>query len=369
MIRTLVGKRTYRLLALALSIVLLLVSAAAYGFPGSGDTAQSSHGHHAAMAADEGLPPAPENLPELAQPVVAPPVGDRGPQLVKYELEVQEVVARLDDGVAYHFWTFDGTVPGPMLRVRQGDTVEITLKNPADSGVTHSIDLHAVMGPGGGAAVTQVMPGDEATFRFLAQHPGLYVYHCATPPVPTHIALGMYGMILVEPEGGLPPVDREFYVMQGDVYVSGERGEKGLHDIDMQKMLDEKADYVVFNGSVDALNGENALQAKTGETVRIFFGVGGPNLVSSFHVIGQVFDRVQPEGASEWVTNVQTTLVPAGGATIVEFTPTVPGDYTLVDHSIGRTMKGATGTLHVEGPDNPDVFQVIEPGSGGTGGH
>ena len=256
----------------------------------------------------------------LAQPQVALPLPVRAPALVPLEIETKEVVGLIDEGVAYTFWTFDGTVPGPMLRVYQGDTVEITLKNAADSRVAHSIDLHAATGPGGGAHATQVAPGEQATFRFRALNPGVYVYHCATPPVPYHVANGMYGLIVVEPPEGLTAVDHEFYVMQGDFYLDGARGAPGHQGFSMQEMLDERPDYVVFNGASGALVGDRALRAKVGDRVRIFFGVGGPNLTSSFHAIGEIFDRVHPEGASEALTNVQTTLVPAGGATMVEFT-------------------------------------------------
>jgi nitrite reductase (NO-forming) len=312
--------------------------------------------------------PVPPGTGYLPMPAVAPPVNRSEPALVKVELEAREVTAYLADGVAYTFWTYNGTVPGPMIRVRQGDTVELTFKNSPDSKVTHSIDLHAVTGPGGGAKVTQVAPGQSATFRFKALNPGVYVYHCATPMVAHHISSGMYGLIVVEPEGGLPKVDREFYVMQGDLYLAGNRDEKGLRSVSIEKLLDERPDYVVFNGRVGALTGDNALKAKVGETVRIFFGVGGPNLTSSFHVIGEIFDRVYPEGASEPIYNVQTTLVPAGGATIVEFKVDYPGTYILVDHSLGRLEKGAAAQLVVEGPADPAIFDVVKGGQG-SGGH
>ncbi len=324
----------------------------------------------AAGAQSAAVKPAPA-VDRLPLPKIAPPLLRREPTLVKFEIETPEVTAMLDKGVAYTFWTFGGTVPGPMLRVRQGDTVELTLKNPSSSKLTHSIDLHAVTGPGGGAKVTQVGPGQQATFRFKALNPGVYVYHCATPMVAHHIASGMYGLIVVEPPQGLPPVDREFYVMQGEIYLQGKRGEQGLHEISLEKLLDERPEYVVFNGSVGSLTEERALKAKVGETVRIFFGVGGPNLISSFHVIGEIFDRVHPEGASEPATNVQTTLVPAGGATVVEFKVEVPGAYILVDHSLGRLEKGAAGFLVVEGPEAPDIFQSLSQpaGSSAASGH
>ena len=303
-------------------------------------------------------------LPRLPVPQVAPPVGQRQPTTVKYAVEVKEIVATLDDGVTYTFWTFGGTVPGPMLRVRQGDQVELTLTNNASSAVQHNIDLHAVTGPGGGAEATMVAPGESKTFRFQALNPGVYVYHCAVPPVAHHIASGMYGLIVVEPPQGLPKVDREYYVMQGEFYLEGNRGDKGYRNFSTEKMLAEQPEYVVFNGSVGALTGDNALKANVGETVRIFFGVGGPNITSSFHVIGEIFDRVATEGGayedpSRWATNVQTTGVPAGGATTVEFKVEVPGKYVLVDHSLGRAMKGAVGILMVDGPENPAVFQPL----------
>jgi nitrite reductase (NO-forming) len=328
-------------------------------------TTQQAHGHDdphmmATSTAASGTPYAAERLPN---PVAAPVIGTRAPRLVPAEVEIKEVIGYLDDGVAYQYWTFGGTVPGPMIRVRVGDTVELTLKNPPDGMMPHNIDLHAVTGPGGGGHATMVAPGQSATFRFKALNPGVYVYHCAAPPIPHHIMSGMYGLIVVEPEGGLPPVDREFYVMQGDFYLEGERGAKGLRGVSMDKLLDERPDYVVFNGAVGALTEERALKAKVGETVRIFFGVGGPNITSSFHIIGEIFDRVYPEGASEVLTNVQTTLVPSGGATIVEFTCEVPGTYLMVDHSLGRLAKGALGMIEVEGEANAEVFEVVREAS------
>jgi len=311
----------------------------------------------------------PAGLNRSPQPQIALPVGPREPELVSFELESREITGLLDEGVGYTLWTFGGTVPGPMLRVRQGDLVELTFKNAPDSAVTHSIDLHAVTGPGGGATLTQMAPGGSAGFRFQALNPGVYVYHCATPMVAHHIANGMYGLIVVEPRGGLRPVDQEFYVMQGDFYLEGARGEQGLRGFSMDKMLDERPDYVLFNGAVGALAGEQALKAQVGDTVRVFFGAGGPNLSSSFHVIGEIFDRVYPEGATEPLTNVQTTLVPAGGAAIVEFKVDVPGRYILVDHSLGRLEKGAAGFLQVDGPDAAEIFQPLTPGHHDSAGH
>ncbi|HAV55319.1 MAG TPA: nitrite reductase, copper-containing, partial [Aequorivita sp.] len=250
-----------------------------------------------------------------------------------------------------------GTVPGSFIRTRVGDEVEFHLKNHPDNKLPHNIDLHAVNGPGGGAESSFVAPGHEKVFSFKVLNPGLYVYHCATAPVGMHIANGMYGLILVEPEGGLPPVDKEYYIMQGDFYTEGKYGDRGLQAFDMQKAIDEKADYVVFNGHVGAMTGDNAITAKVGEKVRLFVGNGGPNLVSSFHVIGEIFDKVYVEGGDLVNDNVQTTLIPAGGAAIVEFRVDVPGTFILVDHSIFRAFnKGALAMLKVEGEEDKRIY-------------
>jgi nitrite reductase (NO-forming) len=295
-------------------------------------------------------------------PAVPPPIARRHPAKVIVQLEVRELTKRLADGVEYTFWTFGGDVPGRFIRVREGDVVEFHLNNHPSSKMPHNIDLHAVTGPGGGAASTFTAPGHSSQFTFTALRAGLFVYHCATAPVPMHIANGMYGMILVEPPEGLPPVDREYYVMQGDIYTQGRNGEPGLQIFDNQKAIDETPTYIVFNGAVGSLTGDNALKAKVGEMVRIFFGVGGPNITSSFHIIGEIYDRVYPEGAMSPVFhNVQTTAVPAGGSTIVEFKAEVPGTFVLVDHSLTRAFnKGALGMLKVTGPESPVLYSGKE---------
>lgn len=299
--------------------------------------------------------------PITAPPMVPPPTGRTKPAKVRIELTVKEVEQPMADGVSYVFWTFGGTVPGSFLRVRQGDVVEFHLQNDPSSKMPHNIDLHAVTGPGGGAASSFTAPGHASQFTFRALNPGLYVYHCATAPVPMHVANGMYGLILVEPAVPLPPVDREYYVMQGDFYTVGKYKEKGLQPFDMQKGIDENPTYVVFNGSEGALVGDKALKAKVGETVRFYVGNGGPNLISSFHVIGEIFDTVYFEGGTKTQQNVQTTLVPAGGSAIVDFKVEVPGTYIIVDHSLFRAFnKGAVGMLKVEGPEDKVIYSGKE---------
>jgi len=399
-------------------------------------------------------------------PHVPPFISRIMPETVVVKFEAKEFVGALADGQQYKFWSFNGTVPGPMIRVRLGDTVEFHLANHAGSQFPHNIDIHAVNGPGGGAAASLVAPGEEKIFRFKTLHPGLFVYHCASPipSIPAHIANGMYGLILVEPKHGFPRVDHEFYVFESEFYtqnsetedlskpkikpvtigkveekiepsseekkadtsiveestmetdekegfldslantffgnsppeqdknnaqeeppssdepvdsmesqVSMETGsdesvdspkpeKKYVLELSLEKGLREQADYVVFNGRQGALLGENALRVKVGEKVRIFFGNIGPNGISSFHIIGEIFDQVYLEGAVNGTVNrnVQTTLVPSAGATIVEFVIDVPGDYLLVDHSIFRIDKGAIGLISATGDDNPEIFESIK---------
>lgn len=290
-------------------------------------------------------------------PEVPPAVNRDHAALVKVKMETIEKTMKMADGVDYTYWTFNGDVPGQMIRVREGDTVEVEFSNNPNSTVPHNVDFHASTGQGGGAAATFTAPGRTSTFRWKALQSGLYIYHCAVAPVGMHIGNGMYGLVLVEPKEGLPKVDKEFYIVQGDFYTKGKYGEPGLQPFDMDKAIREDADYVVFNGHVGAIAGDNALKAKVGETVRMYVGNGGPNLVSSFHVIGEIFDKVYVEGGKLINENVQSTLIPAGGAAIIEFKVDIPGSFTIVDHSIFRAFnKGALGQLVVEGEDHPEIM-------------
>ena len=293
------------------------------------------------------------------------PLARRGPETVKVHLDTIEVTGQLDDGSSYHYWTFNGKVPGPFLRVRVGDTVEVTLKNHDDSVMAHNVDFHAVTGPGGGAAATMAAPGETKGFTFKALNPGLYVYHCATPTVASHIANGMYGMILVEPEGGLSKADREFYVMQGEIYTEQAFGTKGALTESIDKLLTEQPEYYVFNGAADSLM-KQPLKAKLNENVRIFFGVGGPNKTSSFHVIGEIFDKAYPLASitSAPMTDVQTITVPPGGAAVTEFKTEVPGRFVLVDHALSRMERGLKGLLVVEGTEQAAIFKPHQADDG-----
>jgi nitrite reductase (NO-forming) len=350
-----------RIPALALTAAL----AALAGCSGNGDP-----GFRAGAEADSGGsakgdfgPPQGEPVKAVltSPPEVPPPTGRTAPAKVIVELEVVEKEMAISEGATYTFWTFGGTVPGSFIRVRQGDTVEFHLMNAPDSKMPHNIDLHGVTGPGGGAASSFTAPGHRSRFTFKALNAGLYVYHCATAPVGMHVANGMYGLILVEPPEGMPEVDREYYVMQGDFYTTGRYREKGLQPFDMEKAIDEHPTYVLFNGSEGALTGDKALAAKTGENVRLYVGNGGPNLVSSFHVIGEIFDKVWFEGGTRFQENVQTTLIPAGGAAMMDFHIEVPGSYILVDHSIFRAFnKGALAILKADGPEDKSIYSGKE---------
>lgn len=307
-----------------------------------------------------------QDLPTITAQLVAPPgvppSPNRGPAHVVVNLTAEEVVKEIAPGVTYDLWTFNGSVPGPLIRVREGDTVEIRLNNPATSMMAHSIDLHAVNGPGGGSLATTVNPGQTGSFTFRARVPGLFVYHCASGIVADHIANGMYGGILVEPVDGMPSAaDKEFYVGQSEFYTAGARGAQGLQQLDYTKLLSEDPTYVVFNGNTQSLVGGKALQAKAGQTVRLLVVNGGPNLISSFHVIGEIFDKAWEYGSLETspLRGVQTVLVPPGGALIAQFQTDVPGDYKLVDHAISRVSLGAMGILHVTGPADPGTFNPL----------
>jgi nitrite reductase (NO-forming) len=295
-----------------------------------------------------------------------PPIGKRAPTTVRVDLETVELEGQLADGTTYQYWTFNGHVPGPFLRVRVGDTVQVFIKNNPDSAMIHSVDFHAVTGPGGGAAYLQVDPGETKQLDFKALVPGIYVYHCATPMVANHIANGMYGLILVEPEGGLPPVDHEFYVMQGEIYTGAPFGQHGAQEFSVEKLLAEQPEYFVFNGAVGALTTQHPMHAKVGDTVRIFMGVGGPNFTSSFHVIGEILDRVYTWGdlIDPPAHGVQTVSVPPGGAVAVEFKVEVPGRYLLVDHALARLERGLLGFLIVDGDPQPDIYKPYSPASG-----
>ena len=292
---------------------------------------------------------------------VPTPIGKRDPQEIHISLTTKEVISEVAPDIYFNYWTFNGKVPGPFLRIKEGDTVILSLTNDKTSLHHHNIDLHAVTGTGGGASLTDVKPGETKTFKWKALNQGLFIYHCAMPNVSSHNSHGQYGLILVEPKEGLPKVDKEFYIVQGELYTMGQLGKKGLMAFDTEALLDGTPNYVTFNGRID--NAVPRLKAHAGEKIRIYVGNGGVNLISSFHVIGEIFDTVYPEGAmgasSTLLQNVQTTAVLPGGSAIVEFKVDVPGKYLLVDHALARMNKGAWAILDVDGDKNPDIFSPV----------
>lgn len=296
---------------------------------------------------------------------VPPPITRNHSETVEVYLETKEVIAEVAEDVYFNYWTYNAQVPGPMLRVREGDTVNVTIKNHESSLHSHNVDLHSVTGPGGGATLSNVSPGETKGFSWKALQPGLYVYHCATANVSTHNSHGQYGLILVEPAEGMSKVDKEFYVMQGELYTKGRTGKKGLTIFDAQDLVDGHPDYVTFNGRIEE-NGSPRMKAKVGDKIRIFVGNGGVNLISSFHPIGEIFDLVYDEGGigAAPLQNIQTTAVLPGGASIVEFTVDVPGDIVLVDHALARMNKGAWAIIEVEGDEQPDIYAPIDMGNG-----
>lgn len=304
-------------------------------------------------------------------PNVPPPLLRDYPVLLQVPLTTSTKVEKLTNQYQYEKWNFNGSVPGPFIRAREGDVVEISLTNYDETGNPHNIDCHAFLAPGAGAALTTAEEGQTKIGRFRLLCPGLYIYHCAAAPVPVHIANGMYGLMYVQPaKGDLPPVDREYYVMQSEFYheqpdVDDNGKPSSLVEFSYPKALREEPDLIVFNGHEGALTTDKPLKARVGETVRIYFGNSGPNLTSSFHVIGSNLMKLYRDGdvVSPPAQYVQTASVPPGSATVVDMKMVVPGTYTLLDHAIFRLEKGAVGYLNVSGATQPQIYEGDEPPS------
>lgn len=343
-------KRTNRAIPALLSVIFLLA------IPGWSAT----HRGRTGLSRTAATAPAVDIVRDAAE--VPPSAGTRTATTIHVELTAEEVEGSLDpdSSTTYRYWTFDGKVPGPMIRVRQGDTVEVTLHNTASNQMPHSIDLHAALGPGGGAVLSSALPGETKTFTFQATTPGLFVYHCGTQMMAEHISNGMYGLILVEPAGGLPPVAHEFYVMQGELYTAQPMGSEGLQKFSADRLMDERPTYVLDNGAVGAVTEQHPMHATASDTIRIFYGDAGPNLAASLHVTGAIFSRVYQYGslAQAPLSQVQTALVPAGGAVILEVNLPEPGRYQLLDHAMSRMAKGAAAWIEVSGPANPALMHA-----------
>ncbi len=295
------------------------------------------------------------------------PIERDSPAGVDVTLRAEEVVAEIEDGITFTYMTYDGRVPGPLIRVRQGDTVNLTFENGESNSLPHNVDFHAAAGPGGGAAATTTAPGESAEIRFKATYPGAYIYHCAVPNMDMHISAGMFGIILVEPPEGMPEVDHEVYIGQHELYTNRSTGGEGHHEFDTDSMRSEEPTYVLMNGEKYALTPDRygpAVTAGTDETVRVFFVDGGPNLSSSFHPIGSVWKTLYPDGSlsTEPQTHIQTRLVPPGSTTVATMNSPVPGDFKLVDHSLSRVArKGCMAIVRAEGEKRPEIFDADPP--------
>ena len=354
--------KTYRWLIAGTSIFLAIGLGLFLGKTSSGQKKQSDEQKEGQLVLTPKATLPSEDARWTFAPAVPVPIDRREQRREVVHWTIREAQSEIAPGVTYDdAWGFEGHVPGPLLRVRVGDLVEVHLRNALNSLRTHNIDFHFVMGPGGGASALSVAPGEEAVLEARATAPGFYMFHCATPDIPMHIANGMYGFVLVEPEEGLPQVGKELYIVQSEIYTNDDK--PGHKNFDMVRADKADPQYVVFNGAVGALLKDQAPIATQNETVRMYVGNAGPNLISSFHVIGQIFDKVYREGdlLSPPARSLQTTLIPAGGSAVVEFTPPVAGTFLLVDHAIFRLHHGAVGSLNVHGQENAEIFQPKTP--------
>lgn len=323
-------------------------------------------GSNKAKAASGNLSKAQQAAPQVdrvaADPRdIPPPINRNRPVTHDITLESRDVVCEIEPGVEFMYMTYGGQVPGPMIRVRQGDSINLTFRNNSQNTLLHNVDFHAVYGTGGGAPATLCPPGQSRELHFKLLYPGAFIYHCAVPNLDEHISSGMFGMIVVEPPEGLPEVDHEFYLGQHEVYTGKEAGEEGYHEIDVESMKAENPTYVLLNGEKRALTADNYGNMKTevGDTARIFMVTGGPNLTSSFHAIGNVWTKAWREGAiaSEPEEYVQTCEVPPGSCGIFEMDFPVPEESYLVDHALSRyNRKGMLGIIEVEGEEQPHIF-------------
>ena len=318
-------------------------------------------------------------------PAVPPPAQRSEPRRFDVHLEVVEGMGDLDpsNNVMTEMWGFKvfgdknktTGAPGPVVRGRVGDVVRVTLTNPKSNMHPHNIDFHAVTGMHGGASDLLVPPGESAAIQARLLYPGAFMYHCAAEDVPMHIAMGMYGMFIVDPAEPLPKAEHEWAVMQSEWFVD-EPGSDGMATFNRQNVTDENPRYVTFNGSVGAIADDNALKMKVGERARIYFVNEGLNLTSNFHPIGSQWDVVYPEAATHpdnvVIRGSQSTSVVAGGGTVVEMLGMTPSMVVLVDHALARAFdKGAIGHVMIDGPEDPEVYSKIQPpkdGGGGGGG-
>jgi nitrite reductase (NO-forming) len=284
--------------------------------------------------------PAAEPAPRLAR--LEPAERNR---LHRIRLEMKHAPIVIAPGVTYAAWTFGGTVPGPALHVRQGDTVDFTLVNGAN--IPHSMDFHAAeIAPS--KYYTNVMPGDSLHYRFVARVPGAFMYHCGTAPVAMHIANGMYGALVVDPATPRSKA-KELVLVQSEFYLNAKPDRDGNQGLDWQKLLGQAPDHIVFNGRAGQY-ASHPIEARPNELIRIYLVNAGPNRISSFHVVGGIFERVFEDGTqANPLIGVQTVNVPVGGGAIFEVRLREPGDYPFVTHAFADATKGGVGVLRASG--------------------
>jgi len=263
--------------------------------------------------------------------------------VVRFSITVEDRTIEIAPGVHFRAWTFNGRVPGPVLHVRQGQHVEITFHNRGN--MPHSFDLHAAR-VAAGRAFRDIPPGKSMTLSFTAHDPGVFVYHCVTAPAVMHIAMGMYGAMVVTPSRPLPPTEHEFVLVGSEWYLNGS-GQDEPAIVDFDKALDMRPDVVTFNGFANQYV-DHALRVPPGELARFYVGNAGPNLAIPFHVVGTVFERVYLDGdVTTWISGVQTTSVAAGAGAIFDARFEQTGANGFVNHSFANAHKGAQGTILV----------------------
>lgn len=271
------------------------------------------------------------------------PVGE----LAKVRMVLKDMVVEVAPGVKYNTWAFDGHgAPGPIIHVREGQMVEMTLVN--GGAIPHSIDFHAArIAPN--VAFKDIAPGESFTFRFRANDPGVYMYHCGTKPVLAHIANGMYGAIVVSPETPLPAADREYVLVASEWYLNGD-GVTQPASLDMAKARAAMPDWTTFNGYANQYV-THPLRSNPGETVRFYVVAAGPTLDTNFHVVGTIFDRAWVNGdMTQFQQGVQTVGVPAGGGAVFDVKVDEPGLYPFVSHAFAHVDLGQVGLLKVGNP-------------------
>jgi len=329
-------------------LILGVVAALIIGAIHPATTSSNTNGNATAPGTNMGSTSPNQNgttVPQIAVPAhqtynAQPPVAAQG-NTVNVTLTVKELLISIAPDVAYHAWTFNGTVPGPVLRVRQGQTVHFTLIN--DGAMPHSIDFHAAQTPWN-VNYQEIPAGKSFSFNWKANYPGVFMYHCGAPVAIYHMANGMYGQIIVDPANGWAPA-KEYALVQSEFYTAQQPD--GTYSVDPTKLGTANPDYVVFNGYVNQYKAA-PLVAKAGQRIRLFIVNAGPSEFSAFHVIGAIFSDVYIDGnPANHMIGDQTVTVPPGGSAVVELTIPEPGLYPFVTHSFSSVGKGALGVIKV----------------------